>query len=93
MKPSSCKKCGGELEKYYFKSHKKIAAYWFIYGWRCSSCGNIFNDEDAKTAIRPISEKERSDSEKESLLKKYDSFDEIVKINQEFGFTKYSEYI
>lgn len=48
QRPAVCKKCGGTLQKYFFKKHKATASYWFLWGWKCQSCHQIYNDEKAK---------------------------------------------
>lgn len=45
---SPCRKCGGVLGKHFFRSHKKNASYWFLWGWKCAKCKQIYNDNRAR---------------------------------------------
>lgn len=93
MKPENCRKCASDVEKYYYKSHKKEAAYWFLYGWRCVSCGVVYNDEDARTGIRPISEKELKKENDKRKLKEATELKDIFKLTANLGFQNYHDYI
>jgi len=43
-----CRTCNGFRQKFNFKKHKANAKYWFLWGWKCTKCGKIYNDEAAK---------------------------------------------
>lgn len=48
-----CRTCNGFRQKYYFKKHKTNAKYWFLWGWKCTRCGKVYNDEAAKVIKEP----------------------------------------